>query len=140
MGGERDSAPPGVPRLALASLLVPNRNNPCRGVACGLLPWCAGARGLAALMPPEWTVELVLLQAVSVSKRAGEDIRGHACPGSLLSPKAEHPDVRDCPGVRLVSPSPALRAAVKDFASRLREQLPPHRKPWVDNMGATLYK
>lgn len=130
-------------RLAIATLFIPN--DACSGMRCGLLAWCSGARRLRAAMPDTWSVRLVALTTPQRAAR-GPPPKAEWCGGGSgaigrLPTEGDALDLDDCPELRLITPSPALHRAVRDFMARRQAQLK-HRRAvaWNNRMGTTLYK
>eukprot|EP00966_Prymnesium_polylepis_P303366 7007354-Prymnesium_polylepis.1 len=142
---ERPLLTPQRIRLALATLFVPN--DACSGMRCGLLAWCSGAKRLRAAMPESWEVSLL---AVHIKPGRSPPPKAYWCPGGAtgrLPPGADQVDPQDCPDLRLIAPSAALRHAVRDFMTRRQAQIlaetqrgPKAAVAWNDRMGTTLYK
>mmetsp|Transcript_51852 Transcript_51852/g.116420 ORF Transcript_51852/g.116420 Transcript_51852/m.116420 type:complete len:366 (-) Transcript_51852:101-1198(-) len=64
------------------------------------------------------------------------------CPHSRLPKESDELDRADCPELKLIAPSEALKAAVRDFITRRQGQIAHQRKSQVftEKYGVTLYK
>ena len=130
-------------RLAIATLLVPNPFNPClHGIGCALLPWCESARRLQAALrahPGVTTVDLLVVHAPS----RGNTTLPSAQPSKLcrLSLETERLDERDCPGMRRLLPTRAMRVASRAHASRvIASGVMSYHPAYVQRHETTLWK
>ena len=102
-------------------------------------------------MPDIWSISLVALTSAPRPGR-GAPPKANWCGGGAtgrLPPDGDELDLQDCPELRLITPSPALRHAVRDFMVRRHEQFAATKPAfgtskqamaWLDRMGTTLYK
>ena len=120
-------------RIGIATLLAtdPGRR-PCRaetGFGCALLPWCAGARRLQAVLASNdfsATVRLIAIvgnhTTFSSSRAASGSHGASSSSGSGVggSCRFERVDASsDCPGLRIYHPSPSLVAASAAHVARV---------------------
>ena len=113
-------------RVGIATLFSPNEQNPCvYGIGCAFLPWCMAARTLQSglLAHPQFMrVDILVVhnnRRANATKPAPPQPAGQ--PGTVrrLSDATEQLDVRDCPGVRLLTPTPAMRKVSLAHAKRV---------------------
>ena len=101
-------------RVGLATLYAPDPAAACgRGVGCGLLPWCAGARRLRqALRNGGFDGRIDLLAVYALRGTESGATRQSSC-------ATERFDERDCAGLRIVQPSQRLRSAARLHVRRV---------------------
>ena len=108
-------------RLAIATLFVGSGGDTCRGLGCALPQWCTSARRVAALLPAQWTVDLLVIEMGRPARKSGgggmtpTERRTRRSPGCLADDRL---DPADCPGLRLLTPQPALVRAIEQHAQR----------------------
>ena len=101
--------------MGIATLYAPDPGAACRrGVGCGLLPWCAGARRLQTALRDHGFRGRVDLLAIHAERADAT-----RAPRSSLCANLERLDRRDCPGLKLITPSARLRAAAKAHVHRV---------------------
>ena len=138
-------------RLGIATMLEPRVSNPCQGVACALLGWCASARRLQAALPPHWSVELIVISSGRTTRdlmmHDRSEVPGSQCPGGWLSRDTEALVEADCPLMRRIEPSQALQAAVTHHLHSLSRHATAkagvtrsQARQWLSHLGPTLYK
>ncbi|KAL3898711.1 MAG: hypothetical protein SGPRY_012785, partial [Prymnesium sp.] len=128
-------------RLAIATLFVPNQ--PCSGVGCGLLFWCQGAQRLSAALPSQWESSLLAVHGPPFVSGSSSMAPGASWCSQVSGrmPMNDTLDKRDCPELKLILPSHALRRAVRRFIiSRMSQLGSDLSRRWNARMGTTLYK
>lgn len=130
--------------LAIATLYFPAARppkGPCpsHGAACGLLPWCASAHRLKAVLPRAWRTSLVLVDAENATDQIFADASRVGSQDAHRARRARRPPrptcrqrerpaapVVACAQLRVLEPSAALVEAVAaHLHMRLRECTPP---------------
>ena len=123
-------------RIAVATLISANNQDPCKGngvgrpYGCGLLPWCVSARRLqSALAPLFRSVEVIAVHASRLSNENAMPSKGQSVvvPGyeggkrkmCRFNIDTERLDLADCPGVRIISPTARMLNVSLQHAERV---------------------
>ena len=114
-------------RIALATLVSANDEDPCETgthpYGCGLLPWCASATLLRrALLPHFATVEIIGVHAARPSYDSDRTQPARELSGRKscrFSRDTERLDLRDCPGMRIITPTARMVNASERHAARV---------------------
>ena len=141
-------------RIGLATLFAPDPSARCgRGVACAVLPWCAGARRLEAALRAggfAGQIELLAIHGRRAPRRRGGVIGASSdssgASGGIGASEvpcdkpAEELAAADC-AWRLVEPTDAMAAAVRAHVRRVvRGGVMSYNPAYMAKMGPTLYK
>lgn len=136
-------------RIGLATLFAPDPGARCgRGVACAVLPWCAGARRLEGALRAggfAGEFELIAIHGRRASWRRGGSM-GISTAGSIgasgapCDKPAEELSAADC-AWRLVEPTAAMAAAARAHVRRVvKGGVMSYNPVYMAKMGPTLYK
>ena len=130
-------------KVGIATLFVPNAQAACRyGIGCGVLPWCVAARRLMAVLAAStnFSVDLLAVHGPPPSNASVANVK-EAHTTCHLTAATEQLDRRDCPELRLLSPSVELQAAAHAHAQRvIRGGIMSYNARYIERGQSFLYK